>query len=247
MRPLPRIPERRHERPPAGSRRVVTLTVLLPTVLLPTLLALLGWPGVAAAAPLPGVSAQDQAFLRGAHQWHLAEISSGRFGERKGTEKVTKSLAARWINDHTRLDNALRPLARQLGVNLPAVPNATQQATLSRYQRSQGAVFDGLWVSTQRQSITDARRLVESELAGGSNTRVKQLAAQTLAVVRDHDTRLDDAAPALGAAPGKVDAGNGISAGTRPRDALILAMLGMALLIGSGLWLRRERVPGRGE
>jgi putative membrane protein len=213
----------------------------LATALALGLLLLAGWPGTATATPLPGVSAQDQAFLRGAHEWHLAEISAGRFGERQGTVAITRSLGALWVTDHTRLDNALRPLARQLGVNLTAAPDTAQSAVLSRYQRTDGAVFDGLWVSTQRQQLTDARQLAESELTGGSNGRVKQLATQTLTIIRDHDQRLDAAAPALGAAPGRVDAGNGISAGPRSPIALALGLVGAVLVLGCGGWLVRGR------
>ncbi|SHN35191.1 DUF4142 domain-containing protein [Cryptosporangium aurantiacum] len=201
----------------------------------------------ATAAPAPGVNAQDQSFLRGAHQAHLTAIAAGRIAIRKATEAETRDMANRWIADHSRLDNALRPVAKKLGVDLPARPDATQQAMLSRYEQTSGAAFDGLWVTTQRQAQASLRRLVEAELTGGQNGEVKQLARQTSPVVAQHAQLLDDSAPGLGAAPGQVDGGRGISSGDRPVIAATLTVAGLAFLLGSAWLWRRRLVAVRGE
>jgi putative membrane protein len=194
----------------------------------------------AAAAPVPGVNAQDQAFLRGAHQAHLAAVAAARIAIRKGTEKSTRDLANRWLTDHSTLDNALRPVAKKLGVELPARPDATQQAMLSRYEQTTGSAFDGLWITTQRQAQASVRRLVEAELTGGQSGEVKRLARQTSPVIAQHAQVLDDSAPGVGAAPGQVDGGRGISSGNRPLIAGTLAAVGLAFVLGSAAWLWRR-------
>lgn len=215
-------------------RQRIGLAALLATLLLVAL------PGAAVAAPVAGVNAQDQSFLRGAHQAHLAAVAAARIALRKGTDQETRDLANRWLTDHSRLDNQLRPIAKKLGVDLPARPDATQQAVLNRYEQTSGPSFDGLWVSTQRQAQASIRRQVEAELTGGQNGEVKNLARQTSPVVAQHAELLDDNAPAVGAAPGQVDGGRGISPGNRPVVAGTLAAVGVAFLLGSAWWWRRR-------
>lgn len=223
-------------------RQRIGIAVLLATLCVALL------PGRALAAPVAGVNAQDQSFLRGAHQAHLAAVAAARIGSRKGTDQETRDLANRWLADHSRLDNQLRPIAKKLGVDLPARPDATQQAMLNRYEQTTGTAFDGLWVSTQRQAQASIRRLVEAELTGGQNEEVKNLARQTSPVVARHAALLDDSAPAVGAAPGQVNGGNGISPGNRPVVAGTLAAVGVAFLLGSAwLWRRRGILPESGQ
>ncbi|GAA3385645.1 DUF4142 domain-containing protein [Cryptosporangium minutisporangium] len=201
----------------------------------------------AQAAPAPGVNAQDQSFLRGAHQAHLSAIAAARIAIRKATDPETRTIANRWLTDHSRLDNALRPVAKKLGVDLPARPDATQQAMLSRYEQTSGPAFDGLWVTTQRQAQASLRRQVEAELTGGQNGEVKQLARQTSPVVAQHAQLLDDSAPAVGAAPGQVEGGRGISSGNRPVIAGTLAAVGLVLVLASAWFWRRRSLTGPAE
>ena len=212
----------------------------LVTVLLVLLGAMVAAP--AQAAPEAVLNAQDQAFLRGAHQAHLAAVAAARVALRKATEQATRVLANRWLADHTRLDNALRPVARQLSIELPARPDATQQAVLTRYEQTSGSAFDGLWATTQRQAQAAIRRLVEAELSSGQSAAVKRLARDTSPVIAQHAEMLDGAAPGLGAAPAEVNSGNGISAGNRPEIAATLAVVGLAFVAGS-TWLWRRRTP----
>ncbi|WP_084701418.1 DUF4142 domain-containing protein [Cryptosporangium arvum] len=223
-------------------QRRIGLATLLSAVLI-----VLALPGSALAAPVAGVNAQDQSFLRGAHQAHLAAVAAARIGLRKGNQE-TRDLANQWLTDHSRLDNQLRPVAKKLGVDLPARPDATQQAMLNRYEQTSGPAFDGLWVSTQRQAQASLRRQVEAELTGGQNEEVQTLARQTSPVVAKHAEALDDNAPAVGAAPGQVDAGRGISPGNRPVIAGTLAAVGVAFLLGSAWsWRRRSILRQSGQ
>ena len=203
----------------------------------------------AQAAPVAGVNAQDQTFLRGAHQSNLAEIASAQLAQQKATTQTVKDLAARWLTDHTKLDNDLKPVAQRLQVTLPAAPNAQQQATARRYQQLSGAAFDKFWVESQMTGHMAAMQLGDAEAANGQNADVKQLAAASAPVIAEHGRLLDQAAPEVGAQPHGVDAGNGVSESAAGRWLPAGALLGSGVLAAAGsvLYVRRRQLDPAGQ
>ncbi|TQS41878.1 DUF4142 domain-containing protein [Cryptosporangium phraense] len=179
-----------HPRP--ARRRLAVLLVAF-------VAALIGFSAPATAAQTgTSVNAQDRAFLVGAHQANLAEITAARIALRKATQPVTKRLAVRWIRDHSRLDASLRPVARRLGVALPDRPNAEQRALAARYRATCGPAFDRLWISTQMTAHHKAMALGKSELERGSAAPVRALARASAPVIAEHGELLDRAAQHLG-------------------------------------------------
>jgi putative membrane protein len=196
--------------------------------------------GVAPAQAAP--SAQDTAFLRAAHQTNLAEIAVGKLAQDKTTSPTVRELGARFVVDHTRLDQSLQQTAAAVGVTLPDAPNADQQAVAGRLQAASGSGFDQLFVSTQLAGHHAAMRLGEAELSGGSDPQVKKVASDSAPVVRSHVDVLTAAASAVGV-PTNVDTGSGGRAAPRRPYAAAggLVVLGLLLLAVGGRRLRRAR------
>ncbi len=201
--------------------------------------ALLAIPAAPAqAAP----SAQDTAFLQAAHQSNLAEIAGGTLAQQKGQSQQVKDLGARFVADHTNLDNTVRQVAQALGVTLPDAPNPDQQAVAARYQQTTGAAFDTLFISTQMDAHMAAMRNGEKEIAQGQDPQAKQVAQSAAPVIAGHHDQLTAAAKALGV-PVRVDSGTGGEAAT-DRSALLpgfLILFGLALVIGAVVFRRRPR------
>jgi putative membrane protein len=192
----------------------------------------------AQAAP----SQQDTAFLQAAHQSNLAEIAGGNLAQQKGQSQQVKDLGARFVADHTRLDESLRQTAQALGVTLPEAPNPEQQAIAARYQAASGAEFDALFISTQMDAHMKAMRLGQTEIAQGSDPQAKQVAQASAPVIAAHHDQLNSAARALGL-PTRIDSGSGGEAATN-RSGLLsqgLIVLGLALFAGGLVYLRRSR------
>jgi putative membrane protein len=205
---------------------VAVLVVLLPSA------------GLAAAAQ---ANQQDQTFLRKAHQSNLAEIQAGRLAQRKAASASVRDMGARLVRDHTRLDSRLRPVADQLGVNLPDRPNAMQRQVAAQLAARSGAAFDRAWVAAMlvghRQALADG----QAELRSGSSDRVRSLARSAAPVIQGHLTMLQRIA---GEVPGGVAAGTGGQQATRPLLASLagwsLVAVGTALL-GFAALVRRRR------
>ncbi|HYN92366.1 MAG TPA: DUF4142 domain-containing protein [Pilimelia sp.] len=219
------------------SKRLAVAAGILSLVLAPATAA----SAAAAAAP----NEQDTRFLRAAHQSNVAEIAGGRIAQQKGQSQQVKDLGARFVADHTRLDQAVRQTAQALDVELPDAPNAEQRALARRYEAASAGEFDALFVATQMDAHMKAMRLGETELAEGSDPAAKKVAQDAAPVIRGHHTSLDEAAAALDL-PDRIDTGTGGAADTGTGMlAGGLVAVGLLFVAGALFYLRRNAVATR--
>ena len=192
----------------------------------------------ASAAP----SDQDVAYMQAAHQSNLAEIATGNLAQEKARSQEVKDLGARWVEDHTKLDTALREAAEGFGVDLPDAPNAEQRALARRYEAASAAEFDALWIPTQMDQHMKSMRLGQTEIARGSDAQAKKLAQDAAPVIAAHHELLEEAANELGV-PSSIGTGTGGQAAqSNLAPAIGLGALGL-FLVGAALFLLRRRSP----
>jgi putative membrane protein len=202
---------------------------------------------VPAAAANAAPSDQDATYLRAAHQSNLAEIAGGKLAQQKADSQRVKDLGARFVTDHTKLDQSLSKTASALGVSLPSAPNSQQQALAARYSAASGSQFDSLFVSTQMQAHMTAMQLGQTELAQGSDSQAKKVAQSAAPVIASHHSALESAARSLGI-PDSIGTGTGGQAAHRMFTTPVLALLsvGLLLLVAAAALLVRSRQPLHG-
>jgi putative membrane protein len=196
-------------------------------------------PGTAASA---APSDQDTTYLRAAHQSNLAEIAGGTIAQQKAEDQQVKDLGARFVADHTKLDDALKRTASALGVELPSTPNAEQRALAARYRAASAEQFDALFIATQMDAHMRAMRLGETEIANGSDAQAKKAAQDAAPVIASHHDALESAARDLGV-PDTINTGTGgqADAGMTGPLAITLIVTGLLLTAGAVLLLFRRR------
>ena len=133
-----------------------------------------------------GVTAQDQAFLRAAHQSNLAEIATGKLAQQKGRSAQVRALGREWVMHHTMLDADLKKVAKRYDVSLPTRPNAEQRAQAAKDATLSGAAFDRTWLSGELTGHVKTRAAGRTELARGSNADVLKLDRTAAPVVQHH-------------------------------------------------------------
>ncbi|VTR75829.1 DUF4142 domain-containing protein [Cellulomonas hominis] len=194
--------------------------------------------GPAAAAP----SEQDQAWLVAAHQSNLAEIAAGQAAVQQATTEDVRMHGQMLIDDHTRLDAALTPVAQQLGVTLPTTPSPEQQQALAAVTAQSGEAFDRAWVQSQIAGHRATLAAGQQELAQGTEQAVKDLAAASAPVVQGHLDGLLATAQELGV-PTSVPAGTGGQAASSSQAAgAALVGAGVLLVAVAGAVVLRRRV-----
>jgi|GEM_PF-2274628 len=154
--------------------------------------------GSETASPHGTPSAQDTQFLQESHQTNLAEIAAGHLAQQKGKNQTVKNLGAKFVTDHTKLDQSLKSVANSVGVSLPSMPNSSQQAVENQLKKKSGTQFDNLFVTSQFAGHTQAMRSTQTEIDNGSNPAVVKLATDSLPVIESHHQALAAAAKQLG-------------------------------------------------
>jgi predicted outer membrane protein len=135
----------------------------------------------------PPVTPKEQAFLVGATQSNLFEITTGRLAARQGRAAIVRRLGRMFVRDHTLLQQQVATVAQQLGVALPTTLRPDQQANVKRLQGLRGQRFDRAWLRIQIAAHRQALALGTSvALSTDVREAVRRLGIVSGAVVAQH-------------------------------------------------------------
>jgi putative membrane protein len=151
----------------------------------------------ASAAEPGGVSQQDREYLNRAHQDNLFEIVSGNLVNRGSCLRV-RELGPRFVAHHTALDTELAAVATRNGVPLYSAPDSAQLSRIADEAFRIGPDFDAAWLRDQIAAHRQGIAVAEWETQYGWSPDVKELAARSAPVLREH---LDEATAAAGTCP----------------------------------------------
>lgn len=154
-----------------------------PYLMAGTLLAVLPWTPVLAAAPL---STQDRTFVQQAAIGGLAEVQDGQFAVSKAQSASVRQFAQKMITDHTPNNQELMTLAQQKGVTPPSVLDAKHAQEAAALQQKFGPAFDTAYITGQVTSHQDTASVMQTEVQSGTDPDLKAFAQKTLPIVQGH-------------------------------------------------------------
>lgn len=135
----------------------------------------------------PDVSAmRDKIFLRKAGEGGLAEVKLGHLAAEKAGSEEVKKFAEKMVEDHTTLDNELKPIARELGVLVPTRLNKADQAEYEKLSALSGSEFDKEYLSYMVQDHRKDMREFRDESNVTNDAELKDAAANGLRVIAQH-------------------------------------------------------------
>ncbi|MDX2599754.1 DUF4142 domain-containing protein [Streptomyces caniscabiei] len=121
----------------------------------------------------------------------LWELPAAEKAMARSKSPEVREAADHLIVGHKDLDERVRNVATQMGVELPNVPNEQQQGFLAQMDNATDDQFDRVWANLLRSAhgkifpaIGQVRNMTE-------NTLVRQLASDTNQTVLDHITMLE--------------------------------------------------------
>jgi putative membrane protein len=148
-------------------------------------------PGQDMDSPMNGMSQgqgspADKVFVSKAMQGSMAEVELGKMTLQKSNNEQVKQFAQRMIDDHTKLNSQMKPIADQMGAIVPSQPSKKDKATMKQLQALSGPEYDQAYikdmVKDHKQDLSD----FQTEASAGQDQTVKDAATQGSRVIAQH-------------------------------------------------------------
>jgi putative membrane protein len=150
-----------------------------------------------------GSSAQgmrDKMFVRKAAAGGLAEVQFGQLAVQKSSNDDVKKFAQKMVDDHTMLNENMKPIADSMGVSAPKKLTKGDQAELDKLNGLSGPDFDkeylGAMVKDHRQDLKDFRE----EEASATDPQLRDAVLKGEKMIAQHKQMVDQLASANGVA-----------------------------------------------
>ncbi len=141
-------------------------------------------------------SMQDKKFLKEATQGSNFEIKAAHLAMDKSNSEDVKQFAQMMVDDHTKLNEQMAPVAQEAGVTPPTGISAKDQAIYNKLQPLSGNAFDQAYIKTMVKDHKTDLKAFKYEAADGRLQAEKQAASQGVSVINMHLQHADDLAKA---------------------------------------------------
>jgi putative membrane protein len=131
-------------------------------------------------------SPMDKMFVEKAMQGSLAEIQLGQLTLQKSNNEQVKQFAQRMIDDHTKLNDQMKPVAQQLGVSVPEHVSKKDRTTMAKLQALSGSAYDQAYIKDMVKDHKQDLSEFQTEASSGQDPTVKDAAAQSSKVIAQH-------------------------------------------------------------
>jgi len=138
------------------------------------------------APPDGGTQMQDKMFLHKAAEGGMAEVRMGQLAAQKGNSDEVKQFGQKMVEDHSKLNNQMKPVADSLGVMAPRHLNKKDQAEYDKLSGLSGDAFDQEYISEMVRDHRKDLREFRREETGTSNPDLKVAVAQAEQVISQH-------------------------------------------------------------
>jgi len=130
--------------------------------------------------------ASDQAFVDMAAKGGRAEVNFGKFATRKASSSTVRHFAEKMVADHTEANQKLMQTAREDNITVPHGMDDDHKAMRADLEKKDGTDFDKAYIQGQLADHEKTIALFETEAQSGTDPKLKQLAADTLPMLKMH-------------------------------------------------------------
>jgi putative membrane protein len=121
-------------------------------------------------------AAIDKIFVKKAMQGNIAEVQLGQLTLQKSTNDQVKKFAQKMIDDHTKLNEQMRPVAQHLGVEIPTEVSKKDKSLMSKMQNLSGAAYDQAYIKDTVKDHKQDLSEFHMEASNGRDPGVKDAA-----------------------------------------------------------------------
>jgi putative membrane protein len=139
----------------------------------------------AAAAGVKSLSVKDKNFLNSAVSSASWEMATGKAAQQKAQNSATKEFTARMIADHSKTSQELVDLGKKKGLGISTEGGKAQQIT--------GGDYDKRYLNLVVQDCQEEASLFAKEAKSGDDADIRNWAAKTLPMIKEHLALAKDA------------------------------------------------------
>jgi putative membrane protein len=143
-----------------------------------------------AAGPMDTTGADsmfnDKVFVKKAAEDNVTQVELGKLAQEKGTSEAVKEFGKRMVEDHTKANQDIAPVAAEVKVDIPSELPRGAKKTREKLAKLSGADFDRAYAKLM---LNDQKQDVESftqEARLGKIPQVQSFAAKTLPTLQEH-------------------------------------------------------------
>ena len=128
----------------------------------------------------------DRMFVSKAMQGGLAEVQLGQLTLQKSNNPQVKEFAQRMIDDHTKLNDQMKPVAQQVGVTVPDQISKGDRKIIAKLQALSGPAYDQAYIKDMVKDHKQDLNEFQMEASSGQDQTVKDAANQGSKVIAQH-------------------------------------------------------------
>jgi putative membrane protein len=149
-------------------------------------------------APGNSTQVQDKMFLHEAAEGGMAEIQFGQLAAQKGGSDAVKQFGQKMVDDHTKLNDQLKPIAASMGVAEPKHLSKADQAEYNKLNGLSGDAFDNEYITNMVKDHRKDLHEFRSEQSVTTNPDLKMAVAQAEQVISQHLSMIESIAQQKG-------------------------------------------------
>jgi putative membrane protein len=148
-----------------------------------------------------GANLTSKEFVTRAAQGNLAEIEVSQLALKNTQNAEVRRFAQRMIDDHTKANAQLQPLAEAKGIKVPDETDALHKVTMKLLQARDGAEFDKSYIEQMDKDHQKTIALFESaSVSTKVDKEFQSLASTLLPTLHQHHEQVAQLASGTGAA-----------------------------------------------
>ena len=130
--------------------------------------------------------ASASSFVSEAGEGGMAEVQLASLAVTRSQNPDVKDFGKRMIDDHSKANDELKPIAASKSMTLPKEIGANEKALYDKLSKLSGAEFDKEYVKAMVEDHEKDVKTFQNQAQNGTDPEIKAFAAKTLPILQEH-------------------------------------------------------------
>jgi len=135
---------------------------------------------------MAGQANADKMFVHDALMGGMAEVQLGQLATQKGSSDAVKTFGQKMVDDHTKMGEDMKPIAKKLSVPVPTKLDAKDQALYNKLEALSGTDFDNAYIKAMVKDHKKDDSEFRAEAQNAADPDLKMVAAKGEQIISQH-------------------------------------------------------------